>query len=98
MAASRNQLLVLRYLSTCTAPVAGIDVANDLDWVATSSIYAAVSALQARGQLTAKWDHTESHPRRMLSINDLGKEAIAEAEYIEARISARIGEPGTGRI
>jgi hypothetical protein len=34
----------------------------------------------------------------MLSINDLGKEAIAEAGYIEARISARIGEPGTGRI
>ena len=98
MAVSRNQLLVLKYLSGCTAPVAGIDVAGVLDWVATSSIYAAISALQARGHITARWDHTESHPRRMISINKSGTEAIRQAEEIEARIRSRSHvHPGRGR-
>ena len=87
MGVSRNQLLVLRYLSGCSTPVAGIDVSADLDWVATSSIYAAISALQARGLVSAEWDHTESHPRRMISLNTTGTEAIKQAEEFEDRIA-----------
>jgi DNA-binding PadR family transcriptional regulator len=93
LAVSRNQLLVLRYLATCNAPVAGIDVAADLDWIATSSIYAAVSALQARGQVTARWDHSEPHPRRMISLNEAGRGAIADADRIDALATARFGRP-----
>ncbi|MDA1278629.1 MAG: hypothetical protein O3B95_01095 [Chloroflexi bacterium] len=85
--------MVLKYLSGCTAPVAGIDVSADLDWVATSSVYAAISALQARGQINAKWDHSASHPRRMISLNDLGAETLRQAEIIEQRLS----KPGKSR-
>ncbi len=87
MSVSRNQLLVLRYLAGRSAPVAGVDVSADLDWVATSSIYAAISALQARGMIAAKWDHSQSHPRRMISLNKAGGAAIKEAEEIEDRIA-----------
>ena len=59
----------------------------DLDWVATSSIYAAISALQARGMIAARWDHSQSHPRRMISLNKAGAAAIKEAEEIEHRIA-----------
>ena len=86
MGVSRNQLLVLRYLAGCNAPVAGIDVSADLDWVATSSVYAAISALQARGLVAAEWDHSQSHPRRMISLNGAGAVAIKEVEELEARI------------
>ncbi len=85
MAVSRNQFLVLRYLSECPDPVAGIDIATDLDWIATSSIYAAISALQAKGNISAEWDHSESHPRRMVSINAVGVDALRHALDLEAR-------------
>jgi DNA-binding PadR family transcriptional regulator len=85
VAVSRNQLLVLRYLAECTTPVAGIDIAADLDWVATSSIYAAISALQAQGNISAEWDHSESHPRRMVSISTAGADALREAIELESR-------------
>ena len=90
MSVSRNQLLVLRYLAGCSAPVAGIDVSADLDWVATSSIYAAISALQARGMIAAEWDHSQSHPRRMISLNTAGAAAIKEVEELEGRIAQAV--------
>ncbi|MCZ6539560.1 MAG: hypothetical protein O6922_07010 [Chloroflexi bacterium] len=90
MSVSRNQLLVLRYLAGRSAPVAGIDVSADLDWVPTSSIYAAISALQARGMIAAKWDHSKSHPRRMISLNKVGAAAIKEAEEIEDKIARAV--------
>jgi len=85
LAVSRNQLLILRYLSECSTPIAGIDIAGDLDWVATSSIYAAISSLQAKGSILAEWDHSDSHPRRLLSISTAGTEALKEALAIETR-------------
>ncbi len=85
MAVSRNQLTVLRYLSECSDPIAGIDIATDLDWIATSSIYAAISALQAKGNISAEWDHSESHPRRMVSISAAGSDALHTALDLEAR-------------
>ena len=87
MSVSRNQLLVLRYLAGCSTPVAGIDVSADLDWVATSSIYAAISALQARGMIAAEWDHSQPHPRRMISLNKTGAAAIKEVEKLDGRIA-----------
>jgi DNA-binding PadR family transcriptional regulator len=86
LSVSRNQLLVLRYLVDCEEPVAGIDISADLDWVATSSIYAAISALQVRGLVGAEWDHSESHPRRMISLNGAGAAAISEVEKLESRV------------
>ena len=87
MAVSRNQLLVLRYLAGCSQPVAGIDVSTNLDWVATSSIYAAISALQAQGLIDAQWDHSQSHPRRMISLNKAGTSAIQKIDDLEARMA-----------
>ena len=87
MSVSRNQLLVLRYLAQRSTPVSGIDMSADLDWVATSSIYAAISALQARGQVDAKWDHSQSHPRRMVSLSKSGVTALREADEIENRLT-----------
>ena len=94
MGVSRNQLLVLRYLAGRSTPIAGIDVSADLDWVPTSSIYAAISALQARGMIAAEWDHSQSHPRRMISLNNAGAVAIKEVEELEGRIAraARLQE------
>ena len=87
MAVCRNQLLVLRYLAGCSQPVAGIDVSTNLDWVATSSIYAAISALQAQGLIVAEWDHSQSHPRRMISLNKAGTSAIQKIDDLEARMA-----------
>ena len=87
MAVCRNQLLVLRYLAGCSQPVAGIDVSTDLDCVATSSIYAAISALQTQGLIAAEWDHSQSHPRRMISPNKADTSAIQKIDELEARMA-----------
>jgi len=86
VAVCRNQLLVLRYLAGCSQPVAGIDMSANLDWVATSSIYAAISALQAQGLIDAQWDHSQSHPRRMISPNKAGTSA-KKIDELEARMA-----------
>ena len=85
MAVRGNQILILRYLSERNESVSGIDIAGDLDWIATSSIYAAITALQAKGMVLAEWDHSESHPRRLITLSKLGLGALADARELESR-------------
>ncbi len=56
-----------------------------------SSVYAALAALQRDGFVEARWDHTQSHPRRMVKISPSGRAALAE----ERRILAPDSAPGT---
>lgn len=72
---SRNQLLVLTVLEAGDER-AGIEVAGDLPSLARSSVYAALAALQRDRLLDARWDHSDSHPRRMVRINAEGRRAL----------------------
>ena len=77
MALARNQFLVLDYLAAQPGELAGIDVADAVAPLGRSSVYAALAALQRDGLVDARWDHSASHPRRLVRINGAGREALA---------------------
>jgi DNA-binding PadR family transcriptional regulator len=78
MALARNQQRVLSYLTTIESETAGIDVADGIDELGRSSVYAALAALQRDGMIAARWDHSASHPRRMVKISGAGRQALVE--------------------
>ena len=84
MTLARNQLRVLALLASATTEQAGIDVAGALEDLGRSSVYAALAALQRDGLVEARWDHTGSHPRRLVRINSDGRQTLT-AEHDHSR-------------
>ena len=78
MALARNQQRVLSYLTTIEGEAAGIELADGIDELGRSSVYAALAALQRDGLIEARWDHSESHPRRLVRISGAGREALLD--------------------
>jgi DNA-binding PadR family transcriptional regulator len=76
MALARNQYIVLDHLAGQSDEVPGIDIADAIDGVGRSSVYAALAALHRDGFVDARWDHGASHPRRLMRINGAGREAL----------------------
>ncbi len=91
MALSRNQSTVLDALAEHGGELSGLDIADIIGTLGNSSVYAALSALQRDGHVDARWDFSESHPRRMVRINESGLAAIAAArkQEEERRVRAR---------
>lgn len=100
MALSRNQATVLDALAANGGELSGLDLADVIGSLARSSVYAALSALQRDGLVDARWDMTESHPRRMVRINKRGLASIAAAsqEADERRLRAKRSKNSTRRI
>ena len=90
MALSRNQATVLESLSAHGGELSGLELADVIGSLARSSVYAALSALQRDGLVDARWDMSESHPRRMVKINKNGLAAIAAAEREASERQARL--------
>ena len=84
MALARNQLRVLALLASATREQAGIDVANALEDIGRSSVHAALAALQRDGLVEALWDHSGSHPRRLVQINGNGRQTLT-AEHDQSQ-------------
>ncbi len=95
MAVSRNQLTVLETLAENGGALSGLEIADIIGTLARSSVYAALSALQRDDLVDARWDFAESHPRRMVTINENGRAALAAAarQAEERRARARKSSP-----
>ena len=76
MSLARNQYLALNFLAGLPSEAAGIDVADGLAGTGRSSVYAALAALQRDALVDARWDHSASHPRRLVQINGAGRDAL----------------------
>ena len=92
MKLARNQYQVLRYLATRSEEIAGIDVADAMGGVGRSSVYAALAALQRDGIIDARWDHSGSHPRRLVRINGAGRQALASEQQALTAVPSRGAE------
>lgn len=95
MVLARNQFIVLNYLAGEAHAVPGIDVADGIAGTGRSSVYAALAALQRNGLIEAEWDHSASHPRRLVQINGSGREALRveqEVRGIQPAASASTAE------
>jgi DNA-binding PadR family transcriptional regulator len=81
-----NQARVLAALAGRSESVAGIELARELageraargGGLGRSSVYAALAALQRDGLVAARWDHSASHPRRLVRITARGRRVLAE--------------------
>ncbi len=93
MGISRNQFLTLRALAARPSEVSGIELADLIGVLARSSVYAALSALQRDGLIDARWDHSQSHPRRMVRINNAGRAALTAETRVEQALRRRQAEP-----
>lgn len=80
MGLSRNQSTVLDALAERGGELSGLELADIIGTLGRSSVYAALSALQRDDLVDARWDFTESHPRRMVRINKNGISALSEVE------------------
>lgn len=98
MAVSRNQATVLEALAAHGGELSGIDLADLIGSLARSSVYAALSALQRDGLVDARWDMSESHPRRLVRINDEGTRAIASAAAAQAARKRRANRLRTEEV
>ena len=78
MGLARNQQRVLAFLTEERTELAGIEIADRLPDLGRSSVYAALSALQRDRLIDARWDHSASHPRRMIRVNGAGQRALDE--------------------
>ncbi len=76
MGLAKNQYRILDFLATQPDSVAGIDVADGIEQMGRSSVYAALAALQRNGMVEAEWDHSGSHPKRMVQISAAGRSAL----------------------
>lgn len=92
MGLARNQYRVLGYLAARGGDTAGIDVANAIEGLGRSSVYAALAALQRDGFVDARWDHSQPHPRRLVRINSDGRQVLAA----EQRLSLQPATHGVG--
>lgn len=88
MSLPANQSTLLVTLATRAKFTCGIELAEELPEMARSSVYAALAALQRKGLLDARWDHQQSHPRRMVRISEAGR-AVLAAE--QARLRQLLG-------
>ena len=88
MSLARNQFRVLTYLAARQREIAGVEVADGLESVGRSSVYAALAALQRDGLVTARWDLSGSHPRRMMQISGSGRQALTDERRTDARLRA----------
>ena len=73
---------VLDLLARTPGELAGIDIAGQIDELGRSSVYAALAALQRDGLVDARWDHSGSHPRRMLQISAAGRSVILDERAV----------------
>jgi DNA-binding PadR family transcriptional regulator len=97
---ARNQHRVLQYLAGQTGEIAGIEIADGLDELGRSSVYAALAALQRDGLVGARWDHSASHPRRLVKLNGAGERALVEERRSQERlVKPRVkSKDGTRRV
>lgn len=95
MAFSRNQATVLDALAENRGELNGLELADIIGSLGNSSVYAALSALQRDGLVDARWDFSESHPRRMIKINENGIAALSDSQQQanERRARARRKTP-----
>ena len=84
MSLSKNQAITLDALAVHGGELCGLDLAEIIGSLARSSVYAALSALQRDGLVDARWDMSESHPRRMVTISEQGLKALS-ASRLELR-------------
>ncbi len=82
MGLAKNQYRVLDLLARTPGELAGIDIAGQIDELGRSSVYAALAALQRDGMVDARWDHSGSHPRRMLQISAAGRSVILDERAV----------------
>lgn len=80
MAPSRNQSTVLNALAENRGELSGLELTDIIGSLGRSSVYAALSALQRDGLVDARWDFSESHPRRMVRVNENGLAALSDSE------------------
>ena len=80
MTLKRNQQTVLAVLADVDREMSGLEIADVIGSLGRSSVYAALSALQRDGFASARWDMTESHPRKMMRITRAGVAALADVE------------------
>ena len=78
MALSRNQVTVLETLAANGGELSGLEIADIVGTLGRSSVYAALTALQRDGFIDARWDFSESHPRRMVKANKIGLSALSD--------------------
>ena len=52
-----------------------------------SSVYAALAALQRDAFIDARWDHSGSHPRRLVQINGDGSDALQAEQALRGVIA-----------
>ena len=86
MGLAKNQNSVLEILEATDAEMTAADIADAIGGLARSSAYSAVGALQRMGLITARWDHS-SYPRRLLGINDEGRQSLARERMVRTAIT-----------
>lgn len=84
MGLAKNQYRVLTFLAGEAEELAGVEVADRIERMGRSSVYAALAALQRDGFVEARWDHSESHPRRLVKISAAGRSALTEEQRLLA--------------
>ena len=82
MGLAKNQYLVLDFLASQPGELAGIDVADQIGRMGRSSVYAALAALQRDSFVEARWDHSASHPRRMVQISPAGRAELTSERAV----------------
>lgn len=94
MKLARNQRRALAFLAGQPGEMAGIDIADGIDELGRSSVYAALAALQRDALVDARWDHSQSHPRRLLKINGAGRRLLAD-EHLRLSPASQPATAGT---
>ncbi len=97
MALSKLQLQILDILTEEDREMAGIEIANRVGGIRRSGVYAGLAALQRDGLVSARWDYTEAHPRRMFRLTDNGRRARQIAERDQQRRGLNL-EFGTATV
>lgn len=97
MALSRNQTTILEALAEHSGELSGLEIVDIVGSLGRSSVYAALTALQRDGFVDARWDFSESHPRRMVKINKAGLEALSESDRLAQERRSRARKSSTQR-
>lgn len=79
MNVSKNQLYVLRLLTSLKGEKSASEIADAADELSRSSLYAAIAALQRDGLIEARWDVSGARPRRRFRVTSAGVR-VFEAE------------------
>lgn len=97
MALSRNQATVLEALAANGGELSGLEIADIIGTLGRSSVYAALTTLQRDGLVDARWDFSESHPRRMVKANKDGLAALSDLARKTEERRARARRSGAQR-